>query len=198
MENINIDALPYFDKEYEQPEMRKLVDELVSAEMKNNTISENHKIPQPISFFKKNALLRKEYDRVSKGLAMDSFDTERYKLEPPKEDKQRDPAEWEKAVNNAQAQLEHQTNRIENLELLGTYGVNSWKVYNAFLERISEQLKTELEELKDQITHTNKSRKYDQTEANIVLTNLENRWKEKVYKTAEIKAAILELEQKNI
>ena len=45
-----------------------------------------------------------------------------------------DPEAWEAAVNNAKAQLEHQTLRIQNLELMLKYGPNQWRAHNASLE----------------------------------------------------------------
>ena len=61
-------------------------------------------------------------------------DSTRYSLPPPPKSKRDDPEAWEAAVKNAKAQLEHQTLRIQNLELMLKYGPNQWRAYNASLE----------------------------------------------------------------
>jgi pre-mRNA-splicing factor SPF27 len=58
---------------------------------------------------------------------MPPLDVTRYQLAAPGPDKAHDPAAWRAAVDNAQAQLEHQHNRVQNLELMLKYGPNTWR-----------------------------------------------------------------------
>ncbi|PVV04214.1 hypothetical protein BB560_001296 [Smittium megazygosporum] len=197
MDSHTIDALPYFDKEYEDPATRKIVDELIAEEMKNNSANDSIKLPPPISLFRNNPLLRAEYDRQKKNIPMKKFDTERYKLNQPEGDLAGDTEEWINSINNARSQLEHQQNRIENLELLNKYGANAWKIHNSRLESILDQLNKDLDYTNEQILYINKARKYEQTEASIELGNLNNKWNSLIVQLADIKAAIAQLEEKN-
>ncbi|PVU94398.1 hypothetical protein BB559_003018 [Furculomyces boomerangus] len=194
METVNIDALPYVDKEYDDPGMKKIVDDLISDEMKNNISKDKFTIPKSETIFKKNPLMRSEYERKRRGENMAPFDTSRYRLQPPSGSAENDPKEWEKSMKNAKSQLEHQDIRIENLELLSMYGQRSWVMHNDFLEKYSDILSKELETSKEEVLHVNKSRKYEQTEAMIKLSNLESLWAERVYKIAQLKVAIASLE----
>lgn len=71
---------------------------------------------------------------------------------------------WNEAVDNSQAQLEHQAlrwllcrhlqfnviaiRRIMNLELMSEYGSESWKVYNETLQRMVELAQKQLVEIR--------------------------------------------------
>jgi len=59
---------------------------------------------------------------------MKPLDTSRYRLDAPVASKQNDYGAWRSAVDNANAQLEHQYLRILNLDLLLKYGdkVRMW------------------------------------------------------------------------
>ncbi|OMJ21459.1 Pre-mRNA-splicing factor SPF27 [Smittium culicis] len=192
MESISVDALPYIDKEYDDPSIKSIVDKLIADEMKNNTINPALNTHQKVSLFKTNKLLRGEYERVKNNIKMESFDTTRYKLEQPSS--KASIQEWTEAVNNAQAQLEHQLIRIENLELLDTYGSNSWILYNSYLEKLLEARSEILQQTKQQITDVNKARKYEQVEASVKLASLENLYAERIYNIAQLRYAISYLE----
>ncbi|OMJ15538.1 Pre-mRNA-splicing factor SPF27 [Smittium culicis] len=192
MESISVDALPYIDKEYDDPSMKSIVDKLIEDEMKNNTINPALNTHPKASVFKSNKLLRGEYERVKNKIKMESFDTTRYKLEQPSS--KASVQEWTEAVNNAQAQLEHQLIRIENLELLDTYGSNSWILYNSYLEKLLDARSEILKQTKQQITDVNKARKYEQVEASVKLASLENLYAERIYNIAQLRYAISYLE----
>jgi hypothetical protein len=62
--------------------------------------------------------------------------------------KQHDVAAWGKACDNAHAQLEHQLNRITNLELLLKYGANAWRAQAQLDESLVKQMESTLQSLR--------------------------------------------------
>ena len=60
-----------------------------------------------------------------------------------------DVAAWQESVDNSQAQLEHQSLRILNLELMSEYGAVSWRSYNSVLTNMIDQAQKHL-----QVTYT--------------------------------------------
>ncbi len=58
---------------------------------------------------------------------MPALDMTRYRLDPPSQAQRNDLAAWRAAIDNAHAQLEHQYNRIQNLELMLKFGPNTWR-----------------------------------------------------------------------
>lgn len=86
--------------------------------------------------------------------------------------------EWQAAVKNAQAQLEHQrlryvlllhheqlvliVRRQSNATLLQTYGSNAWRIHNYLLEANSQQIEKALEDLKQLTVDLNRERKNSQ------------------------------------
>ncbi len=88
------------------------------------------------------------------------LDVTRFRLPVPSDSV--DPADWQSALENAQAQLEHQENRLMNLELVGKFGSNSWKLANYQLEGILARLKLELDGLRGQILEINRNRRESQ------------------------------------
>lgn len=57
-------------------------------------------------------------------------------------------AAWGKACDNAHAQLEHQLNRITNLELLLKYGSNAWRAQAQLDEALLKQMEGTLQGLR--------------------------------------------------
>ena len=135
-----VDALPYVDAQYNDPAMKRQVDALVEAEMQNfapgdylghlpASYEPNFEVRAPAPTAARLAaagsrpshaarprpqdhpLLQAEWMRVCDGQRMPSIDTSRYALEGPSQAKQADPTAWRRAVENAEAQLEHQGTR---------------------------------------------------------------------------------------
>ncbi len=89
-------------------------------------------------------LLVFETSRVSSSLTraaqkpLRKLDVERYKVEPPVGPKANDVSEWRKAIDNAQAQLEHSSNRLINLELTTKYVQKVWLKHLAELDAVEK------------------------------------------------------------
>lgn len=121
------------------------------------------------------------------------LDLSRYKLDPPAGE---DPVEWRKAIENAQAQLEHQTNRAVNLELLKKFGATKWKIHNEQVAQLKTKLAAELEEAKSRVEQINRKRKTEQVAAGQELSQLEHGYYDLVYKNHQIETANWQLEKK--
>ena len=73
----------------------------------------------------------------------------RYQLDGPPPARQTDLKAWGRSVGNAQAQLEHQDNRLVNLELLQRHGANTWRAHLQALEAIATRYAAEKDELRN-------------------------------------------------
>ncbi|KAF8983062.1 hypothetical protein BGZ46_000069 [Entomortierella lignicola] len=216
---VNLDALPYVDKQIDEPGVRTLVDKLIASEMK--------RMPKPrdpatlfpdIDLFKDNDLIQQELDRVRRGKPMEpKLDLSRYQLEAPtvadttpsssiantptesitpsaSEELPEGRVLWLKALENANAQLEHQNQRIMNLELVQKFGGNAWNIHNYQLEYGLSLLRKAVDDKKAEVIELNKLRKRDQLEAAETLQRLEAKWAEMISSTLQVEVASASLE----
>ena len=193
---IDVDALPYIDSQYNDPTMKRRVDELIAEEMRSFKPSRDYLEAWPMyePDFEDHPLLHAEWLRVCDGQPMSKLDTSRYQLDPPPVHMQKDPAAWQRAVNNAQAQLEHQATRLQNLELLQQHGANLWRAHLNSLDAASVTLQHAQQELASRVEAVNRKRKAQQLQAAPRLQALEAEWVGAVKKNLEIEAACLKLE----
>jgi pre-mRNA-splicing factor SPF27 len=127
------DALPYIDKEFDNPRMAELVHQLIEEEMATFTPPDYlaaRGLSQYNLSFKKGSILATELARASRGQPMGALDLSSCDAAPPPKGKGEDLEAWKGAVRNAKAQLEHQLNRQLTLDLLATYGSNAWLHHN--------------------------------------------------------------------
>jgi len=191
-DNVIIDALPYIDKEYDDPEMKRYVDNLIEEELKITVKKDTSELPQTIELFENDEILRNEMERIKNGEPFPLLDTIRYRLSDPQDHSKLN--EWVEAVENSEAQLEHQYNRLINLELLNKFGANAWRYSNFQLELILNEITEKVNDKKNKIIDINKERKYLQTKSEAKIKQLEQQWKENVSKVLEIEAACKNLE----
>ena len=193
--HVDIDALPYIDGEYNDPSMKAQVDALVEAEMRTFKPKDYlAKFPVYEPSFDDHPLLLAEWLRVSDGQPMPKMDTTRYQLNPPPDGQQNDLEAWQRAVENAQAQLEHQMTRLGNLELLQQYGANQWRAHLNGLDASTGHLARAHAELDEKIKLVNRKRKAEQEAAGPRLAALEADWVNAVKENLEIEAQCLQLE----
>lgn len=120
------------------------------------------RLPAELSpLFQDNTFLASELKRLqSKAKTKGGLDSVRYSLPVPPASA---PLEaWNKAMNNAASQLEHQRIRLGNLDLLNKYGANSWRTNNFLIEKELERLQRRHEELTKQTEELNRERKASQ------------------------------------
>mmetsp|Transcript_22522 Transcript_22522/g.31366 ORF Transcript_22522/g.31366 Transcript_22522/m.31366 type:complete len:229 (+) Transcript_22522:69-755(+) len=202
-----LDSLPYVDESVNDDATESQVKRLIQQEMRS------FQPPQYLSkysnvstnLFHNHPLLQSEMDRIAKKIEQEErgfpadnshrIDQTRYQLQPPPLNQKSDVQAWEKALNNAQAQLEHQYLRIENLELLQTYGANSWIQFNSFLDNTLKRLNTDLDETKKQLETVNLQRKNEQGACGTVIRNLESKRSELIHKNLQIEAACESLDE---
>lgn len=67
-----------------------------------------------------------EMERVASGQPMTPVDTRNAELPPPPKAKRNDLGAWQASLDNACAQLEHQRNRLDNLDLMTRHGTQLW------------------------------------------------------------------------
>ncbi|TPP64372.1 Pre-mRNA-splicing factor SPF27 [Fasciola gigantica] len=195
-----VDALPYFDKGYDDPGIREAAALLVEEEMKRYRPTKNYlehlpSLTGPFVPKFETEIMKAEFDRLSNRLPMELLSMKRYELPPPPAGKMTDVKAWQDAMENAEAQLEHQATRIKNLELMAQYGCNAWKQYNSVLEKDLQLHEKRLLEIRRRIQEINWRRKQEQTTAGKKLAELEETWVGLVGKNYEIEQAILELER---
>jgi len=193
-EGVVLDALPYIDPEYGFDGMRDFVNKLIEEEMKTMPPKDYLK-DKPLPEFKfGSTLLEEEYQRVKEGKPMRELDITRYSLGDPPQSRQNDVTAWVKAVENSNAQLMHQSNRLINLELLQKYGGNSWRLHNYQLEGALKHFEAVLEQQKSEITALNKKRKQDQMEAANNLSTLDRRLGQVFRDSLNVELACAQLE----
>lgn len=169
--------------------VRGMVDKLIASEMKRMPKPRDASslgFPD-IDLFSSNTLIQQELDRVRRGKPMDpALDLSRYQLDPPtsststtsnataangstetitpsaSEELPEGRAQWLKALDNANTQLEHQNQRVLNLELVQKFGGNAWNIHNYQLEYDVSLLRKAVDEKKAEIMELNKLRKRDQ------------------------------------
>ena len=214
---IAVDALPYVDDEvslsrattttfslfsnnlhysffflqYNLPGMKDYVARLVQEEMRQFTPPDYlEKFPtRSLEFTDRNPMLKKEFERIRKNIPMKPFDVSRYKLEKPKGKSKNDAEAWKACVRNAEAQLEHQSNRILNLKLLKKYGADKWKSYNATLANSQKELENKVSECKEAVNNINRKRKVSQENSKNEFARLQNEWWSAIDRNAKTKSA---------
>ncbi|KAI0094584.1 breast carcinoma amplified sequence 2 [Irpex rosettiformis] len=187
------DSLPYYDNDLERdPGLKDKAERLIARELKPH--KELHpKVPPPLDLFSKNPLLQAELARVESHQPLPPLDTTRYQLPGPSSS-QAGEKDWDLAVKNAHAQLEHQRLRQTNLALLQNYGSNAWRIHNFQLESTAKLLDKTVEGLKQLTVEVNRDRKNFQTTTGSQLTSLETKWTELISNVLQIEMANVALE----
>ena len=125
---------------------------------------------------------------------LDVIDINRFRLPVPTNDTSVD--EWKLAVENAQAQLQHQETRLINLELLYKYGSDAWKLHNHQLEGSLQHLLHCKTEIENEILEMNKERREAQLEASGNLKSLTSKWMDLILNLRQVESANMELSLK--
>lgn len=151
---------------------------------------------EPTSTLSSHDLIQQEMQRVAAQQKLEAMDVERYNLNPPAAAQWTNPDAWRAALDNASAQLEHQHNRLVNLELMLKFGPEVWRAHNESLAAHVARLQAELAETKKATDNMNRERKLQQMAAATELQSLEEDYMNVVLKNADIDLACRQLEQK--
>eukprot|EP01103_Thecamoeba_quadrilineata_P019635 TRINITY_DN8039_c0_g1_i1.p1 TRINITY_DN8039_c0_g1~~TRINITY_DN8039_c0_g1_i1.p1 ORF type:complete len:236 (-),score=52.22 TRINITY_DN8039_c0_g1_i1:101-808(-) len=190
-----IDALPYFDDEFNDNAIKAQVWQLLEEEMRSfqppDYLAQYPSLPP---LFDGTTYAKLELERLSRNEKMKPLDQTRYLLPGPRPNKKTDVKSWENALTNAQSQLEHQYLRLINLELLNNYGANTWHIHNESLKKIRDRASKMLTSYRNQIDDINRKRRSEQVVAGKKIHQLQNHWEELCKKNIEIDFAIQKLE----
>ena len=102
---------------------------------------------------------------------------------------------WRACLDNARAQLEHQGNRVVNLELALRFGARAAEANAAHSAASAALLRGEAREALSRVEGINRRRKLEQERAAETVAEHEERWVRGVRKCAEIEAACARLEE---
>ncbi|KAL7049960.1 hypothetical protein ACKWTF_003915 [Chironomus riparius] len=189
---ILVDALPYFDVGFDEPGVREMALAMVDEECRRYKPSKNYleSLPPLNTAAFETDLMKNEFQRLESGVRMETMNTKRYELPAPPTGKLGEIQAWQEAVDNSFAQLEHQSIRYLNLELLQKYGCEAWKIALEVLIGLSARAQKDLSELKKEIQEINWRRKSKQIDTGEKLNRLNQQWAQLVSCNFEIELAI--------
>ncbi|XP_055716433.1 pre-mRNA-splicing factor SPF27 [Phlebotomus papatasi] len=193
-----VDALPYIDQGYDSTGVREAAVAMVEEECRRYRPTKNYLEALPPldnSSFETPAMAH-EFERLQNRLPMETLSMKRYELPPPPPGKLSELNAWNDSISNSMAQLEHQSVRTINLELMLEYGCESWKAYLDILTYMQARSQARLQELQKEIQEVNWNRKSKQMQAGEKLRALEAQWVMLVSKNYEIEQVCAKLEEK--
>lgn len=117
------------------------------------------------------------------GRKMDAIDVERFKVLG-------DSKNWKGSAQNAKTQLEYQSNRSNNLDVLSASGGDGWKEANSELESLIKAKDVEIEELNRELRGINKERKQEQLLTQKALAQMKQRQIDLVSSIIQVRNAI--------
>ena len=105
------------------------------------------------------SIMAAEFSRCDRDEDLAPLAIERYSCAPPTE---QDPEAWKSARTNVRAQLEHQANRVVNLELAESFSEHTWRRHVHDLGRLHAQVAALAEGKEREAEQINLKRKRDQ------------------------------------
>ncbi|KAJ8601624.1 hypothetical protein CTAYLR_007257 [Chrysophaeum taylorii] len=145
-----MDAMAYV----EPPATGGVVNKLIEAEM-GSAAAPALPPSRPPQF---GPMVLAELERIDRGEAPAPLSIERYNCDPPRDRS----TEWPRALHNCWAQLEHQANRVVNLELAEAFAEATWKRHVQDLENLHRQLEALASATERRAETINLKRKADQ------------------------------------
>jgi pre-mRNA-splicing factor SPF27 len=139
------------------------------------------------------ALMTAELERVAKGVELDPLSIDRYGCEPPEKALAKDPRAWKAALDNVRAQLEHQANRVVNLELAEAFGPAVAARHVADLEKLKASYEAVAAKTVRDAETANLTRKAKQNKIAPLIFNAERAADAQAAKYAQVEAACVAL-----
>uniref|UniRef100_A0A1I8H8V6 DnaJ homolog subfamily C member 21 n=2 Tax=Macrostomum lignano TaxID=282301 RepID=A0A1I8H8V6_9PLAT len=191
-----VNALPYVDRGFDEAGVREAALGMVEEEMRRYRPTKNyleHLPPLNLHQFETD-ILRAEFERLSSRQPPEHMSMKRYELPAPPTGRLTDVQSWRDSVDNSRAQLEHQSVRIENLQLLLAHGSDAWRCHNDTLVRMVAETERRLQATRKAVKEVNLQRKTEQVQAGERLHTLEDTWVHLVMKNYELEREIADLE----
>lgn len=190
-DEVIVDALPYIDQGYDDPGVREAAFMMVEEECRRYRPTKNYLENLPplnVSTFE-TPIMHNEFERLQNRQHMETLSMKRYELPPPPSGKLNELNAWQECVNNSKAQLEHQSVRILNLQLMLEYCCPAWQRYLQSLTDMEKLASKQLAVLRQAIQDVNWQRKSFQMKAGDQLKELEAKWVALVSRNYEIEQA---------
>ncbi|KAF1794518.1 Pre-mRNA-splicing factor SPF27 [Phytophthora cactorum] len=187
-----IDSLGYVDTDQQQVQAQ------IRAEMATFSPPQDKYLAYLPSYsptFGGRARLQTEFKRVAANVPLDAIDMNRYQVKEPTGKHGKSLEAWEDAVKQLQVAVEHQSNRVVNLELQQGYGTKLAKVRAAVLDGMNAQYERTVKETKAASDKINLTRQQDQTRNAAKLHSYQSRYYELLAKNAAIKRACAQQER---
>ncbi|KLT40982.1 hypothetical protein CC85DRAFT_225337, partial [Cutaneotrichosporon oleaginosum] len=188
-----IDALPYYDKQVEEPGAKTKVEALIEAELAQTpkVAEDDPRLGQVVDVFPKSEGLAKLLANYATE-PIRGIDPSRYA--PPTVSEGADLSVLEEAETRGRIGEAHMAVRNENIGVLQTYGPNAWLVRNYQLSSQAKELEGTLAGLKEDVTDVNRQRRaFNETQGEH-LARLENRWNDLVTSTLQLEMACTAME----
>eukprot|EP01147_Barroeca_monosierra_P003948 gene3948-6411_t len=192
-------ALPYIDDIDEAT--REKVNEMIADEMEKMDKPSMSKylkhlpLPKAINLAR-TSMVKLHVEEMEKGqYTPPLFDAFRYDLPTPAQTARNDLTAWRASVKNGYAQLEHQKNRIDNLELMMQFGGQKWMQHLEQLKTIKETIQRRLDATSREIEDINWQRQTEQQALGQELFQLEVKWVELVSSNYQLETLCDQLEE---
>lgn len=125
-------------------------------------------VPPLPTLFENSPLLTQALASAESKQIAEELDRTRYNLADPSEGEEASIEDWEKALQNASSQLEHQRLRLVNLDLFNKYGANAWRISNFLTEQSTERIQREIEKVTAETEDVNRTRKVEQVRISVM------------------------------
>lgn len=195
-----IDALPYIDPltDEDKAKAEEMIDKEMSQMRAEGRTPEQYiaHLPPIDSYlrFKNSPIMQGEMKRIEAGVKMEPLDETRMSIEPPRLHEQNSLEAWNKCVDNASAQLEHQHHRVQNFRLAVKHAPAVWKAHNARTDVYIKMAEARLKEVQAEITKVNQRRKLQQEKAKVNLDRLSKQYNDLVKRNIDMALACKKLE----
>ncbi|OXG78662.1 pre-mRNA-splicing factor SPF27 [Cryptococcus neoformans Gb118] len=188
-----LDALPYVDKQVEDPINKAAAQALVEAELRHTPqiAEDDHRLATSVDVFPRSVHLAELLtDYPNKPIR--GIDPSKY--QPPIVETNATQEELEAVEKQGRIGEGYMGLRLENTSILSSYGPNAWLVRNYQLNSQLTELQATLATLKEQVTDINRTRRVFQEETGQHLSRLEGRWQDLVGSTVQLELACTAME----
>jgi pre-mRNA-splicing factor SPF27 len=173
-----LDSLPYYDREYDEPEVKAMVDKLIKQEQSKMKLPKAEKLVINL----KN--LEEEFEAMKLKIDFNLV----YSI--PQVNNKASVKEWQQAIDTLKIQIMYQNIRKINAQLALRFGGTTWLDYNNQVDKILQGLDGRLNYLKNQGIEINKERKIQQIKTGAQLDRLEIRYREAIDQLVQVRAGV--------